>query len=357
MNTKIDYIIVGQGLAGSAVAWELMQRGKSIVVFDEGIKNRASAYAAGLFNPIAGRPMTKAWKADVVFPFLENFYSSAEKKLNKKFLHLLPSYRPFISNEEKELWRQKSATPEFKNFLLTFHDSGPPSDVIQNPFGGIEIAPSGYLDVVNWMTALKDHLIEKDAYINGAFQESEVLFVNNEVHYGEFIASKIIFCNGLSALQSRWFDWLPFKPLKGETLEVKILASVDRIYNRGVYLVPTTEENEFKVGATYQHPPFLEGTSEWALHELVSRLDELVAVPYEIIHQEWGIRPTTPDRRPFLGHHPDNKNVIIFNGLGTKGVSLAPYFASHLINWLEGNGDLSPEVNIYRFKALYSRLL
>ena len=132
---------------------------------------------------------------------------------------------------------------------------------------------------------------------------------------------------------------------------------MDRIYNRGVYLVPTTEENKFKVGATYQHPPFLEGTSESALQELVSRLDELVAVPYEIIHQEWGIRPTTPDRRPFLGHHPDNKNVIIFNGLGTKGVSLAPYFASHLISWLEGNGELSPEVNIYRFKALYSRLL
>ncbi len=55
-----------------------------------------------------------------------------------------------------------------------------------------------------------------------------------------------------------------------------------------------------------------------------------------------------------LGAHPENKNVVVFNGLGTKGVSLSPYFAHHLATWLEGNGDLSTEVNIYRFKALYS---
>ena len=212
MNTKIDYIIVGQGLAGSAIAWELMQRGKSIVVFDEGVKNRASAYAAGLFNPIAGRPMTKAWKAETVFPFLEEFYSLAEKRLNKKFLYLLPTYRPFISNEEKEQWKQKSENSEFKNFLLAFHGPGKPSDIIQNPFGGIEITRSGYLDVVTWMSALKNYLIERDVYVNDAFQESELLLANDQVQYGELTASKIIFCNGLSALQSRWFDWLPFKP-------------------------------------------------------------------------------------------------------------------------------------------------
>ena len=56
-----------------------------------------------------------------------------------------------------------------------------------------------------------------------------------------------------------------------------------------------------------------------------------------------------------LGEHPKQKNLIIFNGLGTKGVSLAPYFSSQLANWLEGNGEIMPEVNIKRFNALYSK--
>ena len=355
MNQKIDYIIVGQGLAGSAVAWELLQRGKSIVVFDEKIKNRASANAAGLFNPISGRGMAKAWQADLIFPFFKEFYSLAEKKLNKKFLHLLPLYRPFVSEEEMQQWKQKSELEDLKKFHLTFHGPGPFSEVIRNPFGGIEIAWSGYLDVAAWMSAVCDYLKEIGAYRAEAFLEEELLF-DGRVQYKEFSARKIIFCNGLSALHSRWFNWLPLKPLKGETLDVEIQGGADRIYNRGVYLVPTTEVNRYRVGATYQHPPFLEGPSEQGFKELQDKLNELIHMPYKILHQGWGIRPTTPDRRPMLGHHPDNKNVVILNGLGTKGVSLAPYLAHHLINWLEREGDLLREVNIYRFNALYSKL-
>ncbi|MEJ0054799.1 MAG: FAD-dependent oxidoreductase [Bacteroidota bacterium] len=126
------------------------------------------------------------------------------------------------------------------------------------------------------------------------------------------------------------------------------------MFNRSAYLVPSVKENVFNVGATYQHPPFTEGITEESRQDLKSKLEALLAVPFEILHQDWGIRPTTPDRRPLIGAHPKNKNVIIFNGLGTKGVSLAPYFAHHVSDWLEGKSDLSAEVNIFRFKALYS---
>ena len=356
MSKKIDYLIIGQGLAGSAIAWELLQRGKSIVVVDERTKNRASAYAAGLFNPIIGKSLTKAWEADLIFPFLSEFYSRAEEKLNKKFLHLTSIYRPFISEAEMQQWKKKSESEILKKFLLAFHGPLPMNDVIKNPFGGIEITQSGYLDVATWMSAIRESLIEHEAYLEEMFQEDELNFDKDRVHYRDLNAGKIVYCNGVAALRSKWFEWLPIKPLKGETIEVLIQATAGHIYNRGVYLVPTVETDKFKVGATYQHTPFTDGPSAEGLTELTSKLKALVKIPYRIIHQDWGIRPTTHDRRPMLGHHPGNKNVIIFNGLGTKGVSLAPYFACHLVDWLEGEGDLSPEVNIYRFKALYSRL-
>jgi glycine/D-amino acid oxidase-like deaminating enzyme len=89
--------------------------------------------------------------------------------------------------------------------------------------------------------------------------------------------------------------------------------------------------------------------------ELATRTRELLTLPFEIVDQNWGLRPTSPDRRPMLGHHPNSKNVIIFNGLGTKGVSLAPYFSAQLANWLTGSAEILPTVNINRFKALYSK--
>lgn len=353
MVRNFDYFIIGQGLAGSALAWELIQRGKSVMVYDEPKENRASASAAGLFNPVTGRVMTKSWNADALFPFLEKFYSSAGKALGKLFLHSLPIYRPFISHEEREQWKTKSKSPEIKKFVLKFHDNPSFANQVINPFGGIEIAQSGYLNVGLWLSAVRDYLKGHGFYAEEMFREHELL-VDTTIRYKEYMADKIIFSNGSAALQSRWFGWLPLRPLKGETLDVKVEAKPERIFNRGVYLVPSGGENLCKVGATYQHGPFLEGPTPEAREDLKAKLNELIKLSFEVVHQDWGIRPTTPDRRPMLGQHPRNKNVIIFNGLGTKGVSLSPYFAHQLAGWLEGKGDLSAEVNIYRFKALYS---
>ncbi len=355
MLQKVDYFIVGQGLAGSCLAWELLQRGKTVRVFDEPENNRASAVAAGLYNPITGRVMTRTWKADTIFPFMEKFYGEAEGKLSEKFLFPVPVYRPFVSAEENRQWKIKGESEEMKKFISMFHDT--PSFVKQviNPFGGIEIAHSGYLNVRSWVASIRKLLQKQESYCAGYFRDED-LNINTVVQYGDWEAGKIVFCNGLAATRSRWFNWIPLKPLKGEILDVRIDVGLDRIYNRGAFLVPAAEQGIYKAGATYVHAPFSESTTHEARQDLTTRLEQLIRLPFEVLHQEWGIRPATPDRRPVLGVHPANKNVIIFNGLGTKGVSLAPYFARHLSDWMEGQRELNHEVNIFRFKALYSGL-
>ena len=72
-------------------------------------------------------------------------------------------------------------------------------------------------------------------------------------------------------------------------------------------------------------------------------------LPFEIIDHQAGIRPTVKDRRPLLGVHPAHHQLAIFNGMGTKGVMLAPYFANHLVNHLENDDKLLPEIDIVRF--------
>jgi len=106
----------------------------------------------------------------------------------------------------------------------------------------------------------------------------------------------------------------------------------------------------WKVGATYQFNDTTRASTEQGLQALLGKLEELICFPYNVIGQSWGMRPTTPDRRPILGPHPNYNSVIIFNGLGTKGVSLAPYFSGVLTSWLENHTPINKEVDIQRYK-------
>ncbi len=350
---EVDFIIVGQGLAGSALAIECLRRGKRIVVFDEPARNKASAVAAGIFNPVTGKVMTKTFLADRLFPFLNKWYAETEKNLHSKFFRSLPVYRPFLSHEEQQQWLRRSGDDALKPFVQQVCEEPYLPAYLNNPHGGLIIRQSGVLDVARWVSSVRDLL-----RAGGMYREEHV--DDNEVVHGEDIevrdirASKVVYCNGLAARGGRWFGWLPLRALKGEILTIRAEFSDELIFSRGVYLVPTGMKGSFLAGSTYQHEPFSEGTSEVGRTQLDEGLTSWLRSPYQVIHHEWGIRPTVIDRRPLLGSHPQDGNVIIFNGLGTKGVSLAPWFATVLIDWVDNGAALPDEVNISRFKSLYS---
>lgn len=137
-------------------------------------------------------------------------------------------------------------------------------------------------------------------------------------------------------------------------MTIKTSKALNRIYNRGVYVVESGEM-EYKVGATYDLANLKAGITVEGRVELEQKVGDLLSIPFEVAHQDWGIRPSTIDRRPIIGEHPKEKNVVTFNGLGTKGVSLAPYFSEQLADYLSGQGNLDKEANITRVKSLYSK--
>lgn len=353
IKTKVDHIIVGQGLAGSCLAIQLINRGKKVIVFDEPGKNRASIVAAGLFNPVTGKRMSKSWKAEEIFPYLFRFYSDAEKLLGQEFLRPRFIYRPFVSIEEQNEWMGHSEDGVIKNFIERIFTSTAFSQV-KDPLGGILIKQSGYLEVNSFLRGVRDLLKKTDLFYETYFNAADIQVESGRILYKQYESSTVIFCEGFGSLQNLFFSWVPVRPLKGETLSISIDLKADVIFNRGVYLVPGAG-NLFTVGATHIPNDSSAGVSEKAKTELEEKLNALMKIPFQVDHQNWGIRPTTPDRRPILGAHPLYKNVVIFNGLGTKGVSLAPYFSAQLAEWLEGKGEIHNEVNIERFKPLYSK--
>lgn len=349
VETKVDFIIVGQGLAGSVLALELVKRKKNIIVFDEPEKNRASLIAAGLFNPVTGKLMTRTWKAAELFSALRFFYSEAEQVIKKKCFYPMPLYRPFLSVEEQNEWMGKSAESGMLDHIeKVFAHSTYGSDV-NDYFGGLLLKNCGYLDTTAFLSGVRQMLIESNCFKDVYFDETKVGWSDREVRYEGIRADKIIYANGLGAQQSIFFNQLPLRALKGETLLIKTASTFERIYNRGVYLVPVGEKGVYKVGATYNTKDKTGAATAEGKSELVEKLNGLIKVSYDIIGQDWGFRPTTPDRRPVLGAHPDHPNLVIFNGLGTKGVSLAPYFASQMAQWLCGEGEIEKAVRVSRF--------
>jgi glycine oxidase len=348
-TTHVDYIIVGQGLAGSCLAIQLLRAGKKIVVIDKPDANSATRVAAGLFNPITGKKFSKTWLADELFTYLHSFYKQAEELTESHFFHSMPLYRPFISVEEQNEWMGKSAEPAYRAFIDTSYTKPFLADQVQNSLGGILVKQCGYLDTIQFLKGVKNYIREHAIFLEEDFNEHDLDLKGDTVKYKSLSAAKIIFCEGVQAGSSAIFSWLPIRPLKGETLSIRTLAKVDVVFNRGVYVVPTI----WKVGATYEFTDLTPTVTQQGREELIEKLNELIKFPYEIVNQEWGFRPTTPDRRPILGPHPEYSNAVIFNGLGTKGVSLAPYFSEVLINWLENDTPINKEVDIQRYKPYY----
>lgn len=350
VNLKVvDYIIVGQGLAGSCMAFQLLRQRLRLLVINQPDEHAASRVAAGLFNPVTGRKPTKTWMADKLFPYLDDFYTQAQTITKQKFYYPMPVYRPFVSVEEQNEWMGKSASKEFAPYVEQLFSTPHFKFEVHNPFGGLMLKHCGFLDTQKFLSAMRELILAENNVLEEIFREEELIVRPDGVEYRGWRASKIIFCGGVTAKRSPLFSWVPIRPLKGEILQLRVNAEIARIYNRGVFVVPGV----WKAGSTYNSADITPQATDSARKELVNGLEALIRFPYEITGQVWGFRPTTPDRRPVLGSHPEFRNVIIFNGLGTKGVSLAPYFSNVLLQWLENGRPLNNEVDIQRYKSVY----
>lgn len=355
-----DFIIVGQGLAGSILAYTLIQRGCRILVINQASDHAASKVAAGLYNPVTGRKMVKTWKADELFPFLESFYNQVESEVGINFLHKTPIYRPFLHVEEQNDWMSRSSNNQFAPFVQHIAQESIFGEDVHDPYGGLLLQKSGYLDIPLFVESIRQVLVKQKSYLEEFFYFSKLKIKHAEVQYNSYKARDIIFCDGPAGSRNPFFDWLPFRLVKGELLYVITEKPLHMIYNRGVFVLPT--KDYCKVGATYDHHDLSWQTTSQARKYLSEKLNILLKTRYKIINQVAGIRPATEDRRPFIGIHPELKPLAIFNGLGTKGVSLAPYFASQMADLLlhdtsGRHSALTQEVNISRYFRFYTRAI
>lgn len=349
-----EYLIIGQGIAGSMIAFELHQRSVSFDIINKTDYNSSSHVAAGLYNPITGRKMVKTWNADQIFSGLEHYYEELERFLRGKFLYSSKIYRPFLSLEEQNDWQGRLGDGGFNAFVEEVKSGKSANDSINDSFGGLYLKNAGYVDTTVMLESFKRFFLELGAYQEDSFDFSQLEEQTNAFLYRGITYKGVIFCEGNNVRNNPYFDWLPLKPVKGEILDINIDYDESFILNRGVFMLPKTAGGYSRVGSTYDNQMLNYEPTAVALEYLTEKLRAIYTRDFKLVRHRAGIRPATRDRKPFVGRHPDKKELTIFNGLGTKGVSLAVYYAKQFADYLTNEKPIDDEVNIERFFSFYS---
>lgn len=348
----LDYLIVGSGLSGIAVAENLIHRGKKIVVFDDNSQT-SSTVAGGIYNPVILKRFTLAWNADEQLKTALPFYKKLEEKLNISLNKKLPIYRRFHSIEEQNNWFSAMDKPLLGEFLdeklaPTINPSIPSS----YSFGHVK--NTGVINTGLLLESYKNYLIEIDSFQKERFDYDNLVLNDDYCEYKSLKAKRIIFCDGFGLRKNPYFNYLPLQGNKGEYLIIKSEElKLEVAVKSSVFIIPLGD-NLYKVGATYNNwDKSKEPTQEGRVY-LLEKLKGFVKCNFEVVNQVTGIRPATNDRKPLIGQHPKYKNLYCCNGFGSRGVLIAPTVALQLINFIEKGIPLEEEININRYAASYS---
>ena len=351
---EYDYIIVGCGLAGISLAETAIQNNKSVFVINNKTQN-SSKIAAGLYNPVILKRFTEVWQAKEQLVILNEFYNKLESKLECKLDYKLPLLRKFHSVEEQNNWFIASDKPN-----LSYHLSSKLNfdkiKYVSSDFGYGKVNNTGFVDTSLLLSKYKEYLNSINCYEENVFDYLEIKHVNDGVSYKKIKSKYLIFTEGFGMLLNPFFKDLPLDGAKGELIVIKAPnLKLEVILKTSIFIIPLGNDL-YKVGSTYNWVDKTQIPTESAKQELIEELKNTISCDFELMEHQAGIRPTVKDRKPMLGSHPKYENLHILNGLGTRGVMLAPSLAKSLFDFIENGVALPIEVDIKRFKKIYPNL-
>ncbi|MCC6768324.1 MAG: FAD-binding oxidoreductase [Bacteroidia bacterium] len=345
---NVDFILAGRGLAGSVLALQLLRAGYSVVSIDDPSISNCSRVSAGMINPLGFRKISHSWRALEALEIAQNFYQQLEEFSGRRFFHQTGMGRIFGTEHEAIHWNSFALQDEF-SADLGLAGSFEPGPHVNAPFGAAMIKTAASVDMLAFLAAAQEVLAPNTQLVQDKFVADEVEFSHNGVIYREFTARGLVLCEGWRNTENKWFADLPLRPAKGEILTVKAEGLPDIPFSGGVFVLPAGN-NVYKIGSTYEWGQKDEIPTPHQRADLEKRLAHLIRIPFEVVSQEAGIRPTVSDRRPLVGRHPRIPQLYIFNGLGTRGTMLAPMLASQMVEFMGNNTPVSSECSIGRFK-------
>lgn len=351
-HTIYDHIIIGQGIAGTCIAWHLLEANQKFLVLDKPQKNNCSVVAAGIINPITGMRLTKTWLAEVIFPYAKEFYTNLEQTSGQKFWIDREIIRP--TNDVEQLNDALSRISDgFLSDFLEYSEKEVELDkTLKAKHGYFKIKHGGNLLVNAFLDYSRKAFLLKKCFEEDWISPASVEYNDEFILVNGIKTKNIIWCTGNYQENETPFNYLPFSSTRGEMIRIKCKdLNPEFLYNKNSFVLHQ-KDDEFICGATFSHE-LDKTTSEEGLSFLLHKIKDLIKPDFEVIEHYFGIRPTVLDRKPFIGLHPKLRNTFIFNGLGAKGVTQGPYFAKEFVNFILDKKKLSKETDINRYFSRY----
>ena len=342
-----DFIIIGQGIAGSCLANYLLKQEAKFLIIDSPEKNNCSIVAAGLVNPITGKRPTKTWKAETLFPFSISFYKNLEQEHGIQLLHEKEIIRPATDIQQVNDTLGRISDGILGDYIKYEESNETLSKEVWGNYGFYKVNQGGYLDVPKFLELSRSLFKNNHSYLEDWIETEDVIYEKDQINVKGHITKNIIWSTGYYEAEENRFPELPFSLTRGEMMKfTSEKLTTNYIFNKNFFVVP--RDGYFVSGATYSKN-IKETISKNGKDTLMERLENLIIHPVQISEHYFGIRPTVKDRKPFVGQHPQHKNCYILNGLGSKGVTQGPYFAKELLNFISSSEKITKEVNINRY--------
>jgi len=344
---QVDHIIVGQGLAGTCMAFRLLKEGRKVILIDEESDISASLISSGIINPITGRRYVKSWMFDQLLPVALQFYKEVGELLGLQIIEPKKVLRALGNVLEENIWHGQSSKPDYEGFFGEIISDSFFTEHFKNDLVLGEVKNTYQVSILDFIITARDYFKANDMFIT-SHTTLDDFAIGESVRFQNIQADSIIFSEGWKVIKNPLFENLPFDPTKGEVFICDLPEyKLTEVVKNQKFIVPWGDQ--YWVGSTNQNKSTDDHTSPEKQEELVRFLDEIVKSPYSITRKVTAVRPSTKQRRPIIGLHPDYLNVYLLNGLGTKGASLGPYFSKMLADLIVHKKALIDEVNMARF--------
>lgn len=335
-----DIAVIGAGVFGAAIAYQLSKSGRSVVICDDRmIGQNASGQNAGNLNPIYKTP-------ESLIPLALRSFDLHQRILTELLSLGIQNYQIkevkrilLASNDEEAtiLKKTQKIFTKYKNFsthLLNKNELRVADDRLSLRFEmGLLLEGNKCVDSFEFNKSL----IEAAKIHGTRFIQAKVDSITKDHHKvvevktlkGHFSCGDIIFATGpwVSEMNT-WFNLkLPIEPLKGQILRIKAPPNAGLSYDftYGLQTLYKRGENEIWVGVTNEKAGFDEAITQEAKDHLLGQATVIMPslLNTEILEHSASLRAITPSELPIATRVPSMDNVYIANGGGWKGVLLS----------------------------------
>jgi len=371
--TDKEICIIGGGVIGLGIGWQLTKMGVSVTIFERNSVGRGASWAAaGMLAPHAEAHTEEAallklgCKSLALYPkWVEELEADADMSIGYRVEGTL-----IVGLDEDD-------TQQLRHLFVAQQNLGLDVNWLTGR-GAREIEPALSSRVTAAIHCATDHQVDNRLMLSAlkrAYQKhSGILIENTSVEKivienetaigvqtinGTHKSDVIVLSAGCWSAQIEGISDVvrpPVRPVKGQMLALQmeegiaintVVRTFRAKYPTSVYLVPR-KDNRLIVGATSEEMGFDTRLTAGGMFELLRGAWEVVPGIYELpLMETWaGLRPGSRDNAPILGKTPI-QNLIYATGHYRNGILLTPITAYEIVNLIV-TGKTSDTIGLFQ---------